>query len=106
MIVEKLSDNKKLINVINKLHSEPWPVFLNEDPFVKKYWRQIYKVYPEYQLLFKIYSENVDVGNSAPIYWNCNIDDLPSGFDEAIKTIIEENEKPNTLCGLAAVISK
>ena len=106
MIVEKLSDNKKLINVINKLHSEPWPVFLNEDPFVKKYWRQIYKVYPEYQLLFKIDSEYVGVGNSAPIYWNGNIDDLPSGFDEAIKTIIEENKKPNTLCGLAAVISK
>jgi len=106
VIVEKLSDNKKLVEVINKLHSEPWPVFLSEDSSVKKYWQRLYQVYPEYQLLFKIDSEYIGVANSAPIYWNGNIDDLPSGFDEAIETIIEENEKPNTLCGLAVVISK
>jgi GNAT superfamily N-acetyltransferase len=41
-----------------------------------------------------------------PIYWNGNINDLPAGFDEAIETIIEEDKKPNTLCGLAVVISK
>lgn len=106
MRVEKLSDNKKLVDVINRLHSEPWPVFLSEDSFVKKYWRRLYKVYPEYQLLFSIGEEYVGVGNSAPIYWNGNIDDLPSGFDEALKIIIEENDKPNTLCGLAIVVSK
>jgi len=36
VIIEKLSNNKKLVNVINKLHSEPWPVFLSEDSSVKK----------------------------------------------------------------------
>lgn len=106
MIVEKLSGNKKLIDVINKLHSEPWPVFLSEDSSVKKYWQRLYQVYPEYQLLFRINSEYIGVANSAPIYWNGNIDDLPAGFDEAIETIIEEDKKPNTLCGLAVVISK
>jgi len=106
MIVEKLSDNKKLVDVINKLHSEPWPVFLSENSSVKKYWQRLYQVYPEYQLLFGINSEYIGVANSAPIYWNGNIDDLPAGFDEAIETIIEENRKPNTLCGLAVVISK
>lgn len=106
MIVEKLSDNKKLVDVINKLHSEPWPIFLSEDSWVKKYWQRLYQVYPEYQLLFRINSEYVGVANSAPIYWNGNIDDLPAGFDEAIKIIIEENKKPNILCGLAVVISK
>lgn len=92
--------------MINKLHSEPWPVFLSEDSAVKKYWQRLYQVYPEYQLLFKIDSEYVGVANSAPIYWNGNIDDLPSGFDEAIEIIIEEDKKPNTLCGMAVVISK
>jgi len=106
VIVEKLSNNKKLIDAINKLHSEPWPVFLSEDSSVKKYWQRLYQVYPEYQLLFRINSEYIVVANSAPIYWNGKVDDLPSGFDEAIETIIEENEKPNTLCGLAVVISK
>ncbi len=106
MIVEKLSDNKKLVEVINKLHSEPWPVFLSEDSAVKKYWQRLYQVYPEYQLLFKIDSEYIGVANSAPIYWNGNIDDLPSGFDEAIEIIIEEDKKPNTLCGMAVVTSK
>ncbi|MGB6369668.1 MAG: hypothetical protein WBF68_01360 [Atribacterota bacterium] len=106
MIVEKLSDNKKLVNVINKLHSEPWPVFLSEDSSVKKYWQRLYQVYPEYQLLFRINSEYIGVANSAPIYWNSSIGNLPSGFDEAIETIIEEDKKPNTLCGLAVVLSK
>ena len=106
MIVEKLSNNKKLVDAINKLHSEPWPVFLSEDSSVKKYWQRLYQVYPEYQLLFRINSEYIGVANSAPIYWNGNIDDLPAGFDEAIETIIEDNKKPNTLCGLAVVISK
>lgn len=92
--------------MINKLHSEPWPVFLSEDSAVKKYWQRLYQVYPEYQLLFKIDSEYVGVANSAPIYWNGNIDDLPSGFDEAIEIIIEEDKKPNTLRGMAVVISK
>lgn len=106
MIVEKLSDNTKLVDVINKLHSEPWPVFLSEDSSVKKYWQRLYQVYPEYQLLFRINSEYIGVANSAPIYWNGNIDNLPAGFDEAIETIIEDNKKPNTLCGMAVVISK
>lgn len=106
MIIEKLSDNKKLVEVINKLHSEPWPIFLSEDSSVKKYWQRLYQVYPEYQLLFRIKNEYVGVANSAPIYWNSNIDDLPSGFDEAIETIIEEDKKPNILCGMAVVISK
>jgi hypothetical protein len=59
VIVEKLSDNKKLVDVINKLHSEPWPVFLSEDSWVKKYWQRLYQVYPEYQLLFRINSEYI-----------------------------------------------
>jgi len=106
MIIEKLSDNKELVNVINELHSEPWPNFLNEDSVVKKYWRKLYKIYPEYQLLFKIGNEYVGVGNSAPIYWNGMINDLPSGFDEAVKITVEDNRNLNTLCGLAIVISQ
>lgn len=106
MIAERLSDNKKLVDVINKLHSEPWPVFLSEDSSVKKYWQRLYQVYPEYQLLFRINSEYIAVANSAPIYWNGNNDNLPAGFDEAIGTIIEDNKKSNTLCGMAVVISK
>jgi len=106
VIAERLSDNKKLVDVINKLHSEPWPVFLSEDSSVKKYWQRLYQVYPEYQLLFRINSEYIAVANSAPIYWNGNNDNLPAGFDEAIGTIIEDNKKSNTLCGMAVVISK
>ena len=106
MIIEKLSDNKKLLNVINNLHSDPWPIFLSEDSIVKKYWHKVYEIYPEYQLVAKLDDEYVAVANSAPIYWDNNIDNLPSGFDEALKTIIEDNEKPNTLCGMAIIVSK
>lgn len=106
MTVEKLSDNENLIDAINKLHSEPWPTFLSFDSIVEKYWRRIYKKYPEYQLLFRVKAEYVGVGNCAPIYWNENNDGLPSGFDEAVKIIIDNKKKPNTLCGLAIVVSR
>lgn len=33
MIIKKLSDNKKLLKVIDRLHKDPWPVFLGEDLF-------------------------------------------------------------------------
>ncbi|MCD6578385.1 hypothetical protein J7L48_02820, partial [bacterium] len=106
MITEKLSENEKLVDVINSMHRGAWPIFLNEDAVVKKYWRTIYSKYPEFQLLFKIDSDYVGIGNSAPIYWNGKIEGLPNGFDDALKTIVGKNENPNTLCGMAAVISR
>ena len=70
MIVEYLSDNEKLVDEINNLDKNAWPVFLTKDTIVKKYWKGLYKKYQEYQLLLKIEDEYVGIGNSAPIYWN------------------------------------
>jgi len=102
----KLDDNPKFIDVINKIHSEPWPRFLNESAIIKKYWRKLYKIYPQYQFLLKDNSEYIGLANTFPIYWNGEIVNLPTGFDESIETILREPEAANTLCALAIVIKR
>ncbi|MCK4662382.1 MAG: hypothetical protein KAT68_05925 [Bacteroidales bacterium] len=106
MIVEYLSDNEKLVDEINNIDKDAWPVFLTKDTIVKKHWKSLYTKYQEYQLLLKIEDEYVGVGNSVPIYWNEKIDGLPIGFDEVLENVFKDNRKRNTLCGLAAITSK
>ncbi|MEA2103132.1 MAG: hypothetical protein U9P79_00595 [Candidatus Cloacimonadota bacterium] len=106
IIIRNLSEDPNLVNEINRLHEDPWPIFLNHDAIVKKYWRRLYKKFPKYQLLFKIGNEYVGVGNTAPIYIENNILDFRLGFDEVLENIFTSNKRENTLCGLAAVISK
>jgi len=102
----KLDDNPKFIDVINKIHSEPWPRFLNESAIIKKYWRKLYKIFPQYQFLLKDNSEYIGLANTFPIFWNREIVNLPTGFDESIEIILQEPETANTLCALAIVIKR
>jgi GNAT superfamily N-acetyltransferase len=106
MVIETLSENSTLLREIYKLHAKPWPLFLGHDEIVKKYWRPLIQKFPIYQLLCRLGHDYVGVGNAAPIFWNGVTDDLPSGFDEATKNIMEKPTKLNTLCGLAIVVSE
>jgi hypothetical protein len=99
-----LADDPKLIEILNWIHTEPWPRFLNESEIIKKYWRKLYKIYPQYQFLLKEKSEYLGLANVFPICWNGSIDGLPEGFDEAIKTILRTTESVNVLCALAIVV--
>ena len=67
MKFDTLSDNPELLDVINEIHSEPWPVFLSEDEVVKKCWRRLYDMYPQYQLLFREQTDYVGLANSFPM---------------------------------------
>jgi len=77
VIVEKLSDNKKLIDVINKLHSEPYPVFLSEDSAVKKYWQRWTGMYfgqsNKYIIQGALNPVNIDLENNLGEYIEPNV---------------------------------
>jgi len=104
--VESLAEDDKLIEVINSLHKDPWPEFLSADQMLVRHWRKLYEVYPEYQLLFKISEEYVGVANAFPMHWSGDMDELPSGFDEAIEAIAEGMAEPNTMAGMAIVVGR
>jgi len=106
MNLETLSDNPELLDVINEMYSKPWPKFMSEDESVKKYWRKLYSVYPQYQLLLKEQSDYVGVANCFPIEWDGTEDNLPSGFDQAMEVIFNNQETANCLCALAIVVGK
>jgi len=106
MNVTTLSDDPTLLNVINEIHSEPWPAFLSEDQVVKKHWRRLYDIYPQYQLVFKEGADYIGVANSSPIAWDGTNAVLPSGFREAVKVIMRSQEAANCLCALAIVVRK
>ncbi|MCK4329696.1 GNAT family N-acetyltransferase [candidate division WOR-3 bacterium] len=106
MKFDTLSNNPKLIDVINDIHSEPWPTFLSEDEIIKKYWRSLYEIYPQYQLLFKEETDYVGLANCFPIDWDGKVNGLPAGFDQAVEVILKNQQTANCLCALAIVVRK
>ncbi len=106
MQTEILLDDPSLVEVINEIHSEPWPRFLSEDEAVKKYWRDLYGRFPQYQLLFKDADEYLGLANAFPIFWNGTTEGLPAGFDEAVRLITRASKPANALCALAIVVRK
>ncbi|MBC8428865.1 MAG: GNAT family N-acetyltransferase [FCB group bacterium] len=106
MIYDTLANSPELLDVFDRIHSEPWPAFLSRDIFVIKYWSSLYNIFPEYQILFKVDSAYAALANCAPIFWSGNIIDLPEGFDRAMEQSIERQNVPNCLCVLAIVVKK
>jgi len=101
-----LSENKRLLAAINRLHRDAWPAFLSYDKVVRTHWRSVYTRFSDYQFLFRATGRYAAVGNCAPIYWDGDVDGLPAGFDDALMRILSKGDEPNCLCGLAAVIHK
>ena len=106
MNVTTLSDDPQLVDVINEIHSEPWPAFLSEDEVIKKYWRRLYEVYPQYQFVFKDGPDYVGLANCSPIHWNGTPANLPPGFREAVEVIVRSEHTADCLCALAIVVRK
>ena len=106
MKFETLLENQKLLDVINEIHSEPWPPFLNEDQVLKRYWRRLYEIYPQYQMVFKENADYIGLANCFPIYWDGKVSNLPSGFDQALEIIDKNQDTVNCLSALAIVIRR
>lgn len=109
MNIEVLENNPELRPKLNKLHKQ-FPAFISSGGYVGDYyWNKVGLVehFPAYQ--FALTGENGEVigcGHTIPLYWNGSLEDLPGGYDEAIKRGFENKLngiKPNILCALAAV---
>jgi len=89
-----------------------WPEFMFHDDVAVNNWFDLYDQFPEYQFGLKDNESGklMAIGNSIPIKWDGNLEDLPDGgFDWALLKGIADREaerKPNLLCALQIVVSK
>jgi len=106
MILESLADNPAILEVMEEMHKEAWPAYLNEGGDSVKYWQSHANVYDEYQFLMKEADEYIALTGSLPCCWNGEVDDLPAGYDDVVKQALNKQESPNTLCVLSMIVSK
>lgn len=93
----------------SKLGKKVWPEFIQHDAVLEKYWNNLYSDFGDCQFAF--YSEDgfAGVGNSIPLRWDDNFENLPiEGLDWAINKAIKDNQNnltPTLLVGVQILIN-
>jgi hypothetical protein len=66
------AERPELTDDMLRLGASPWPEFLNHGPVVRRLWRSIYELAPDYQfgLLDDQTNALAAVGNCIPIRWD------------------------------------
>lgn len=102
-----VKDNSGLKKEMDKLHSISWPDYFGGSEVLKSDWEKIYINHPEFQfVIFDDQDNKIGVGNSVPILWNGDKENLPKGWDGTIiQSCIQSKEKCNTLVIFAGVIN-
>ena len=80
---------------------------LNSD-VANRLWHHLAGRFAEFQFVLVEDGLAVAAGNAVPIRWNRSLQDLPSGWDEALRRGVreyEQNAVPNTLCALAMSVA-
>ena len=98
---------------IEKLQSalgrSSWPAFMQHDAIVRKYWPKLYTHFLKFQFALFEHEKLVGVGNSIPLKWEGEYDQLPdTGIDwamEKAKMDYDNNLGPNLLVGLQILIN-
>jgi len=110
MDYDKISNIKGHIELQYEITKDLWPEFMFHDAVSNKYWDKLFSVYPNFQYSIKSNGVILGIGNSLPLCWNKDFNQLPErGWDWALKKGIEDQKKdikPNTLCGLQIAVAK
>jgi hypothetical protein len=89
-----------------------WPVFMQHDPVVNRYWGRLVTELPEYQFVLLDAANDTIAAlcNSAPLAWNDAPANLPAhGIDWALTKAFDDLESrriPTTQCALAIAIKQ
>lgn len=105
-----MAERPSLRAAAEKLITDVWPAFLQQDQIAYEFWSRLYDDFPAYQLfLLEPETETlVAVGNSIPLAWNEAAEALPAegwrwalaqGFADAAAGSV-----PQTLCALSITL--
>jgi GNAT superfamily N-acetyltransferase len=106
--ITTLAERPELEAQIPRLHEASWPPFIQADPVSRRYWGELFEVFPEYQYLLCDDDQVISAGHTIPLAWDGTVAGLPSGWDGALEVGFSDYEQgrlPNALCGLSIVIA-
>ncbi len=93
------ADKPGLIDIAHEITQPEWPEFMMKDPIANEHWHDLYERFPEFQFVLqeKATESLVAVGNSIPLAWSGEIDDLPDdGWDWALLQGVKDHEAGRT----------
>jgi len=92
------------------LGAKTWPVFMQHDAIVNKYWPFLYTRFLNFQFALFENDEIAGIGNALPLNWQKSFTELPdAGMDWAMEKAnldFQESIKPNLLVGLQILVNK
>ena len=87
-----------------------WPEFMLHDEVADRLWHHLLDDFPAYQFALLIEDRVVATGNSLPLAWSGEIDDLPDeGWDWAMERGVDDllaGREPNLQCAIAITIAE
>lgn len=109
--IHTLDERSDLLDSMQEVIAEAWPEFMLHDSVADRYWDDLYDVFPCYQfaLVEEEQDEVVAVGNSIPLHWEGDIEELPDeGFGWALEAGFDHHaagHAPNMLAALSISIA-
>lgn len=101
--------DSKINELQSELGSRSWPEFMQHDELVSKYWLRLYDEFIDFQFAFFKDEELSGVGNTIPLNWNRQQNDLPdTGLDWAVQKANDDfikGLKPNILIAVQILIN-
>ncbi|MEA3287255.1 MAG: GNAT family N-acetyltransferase [Candidatus Marinimicrobia bacterium] len=98
---------KGFVDAADEVSLVSWPEFMLHDEVANQYWYTLNDKFANFQfaLLNKTSHQWVAVGNSIPVHWTGELQNLPDeGWDWALESGMTSDESPNLLCALAIQI--
>ena len=80
-----LAERPELDAQIPGLHEASWPPFIQADPVARRYWGELFAVFPEYQYLLCDDEQLIAAGHTIPLVWDGTVAGLLGGWDEALE---------------------
>jgi hypothetical protein len=102
----------QIAQAMRTLGASPWPQFLNQGAVVKRLWRYLYELAPDYQfaLLDKKRESLAAIGNCIPIRWDGDPHSLPDGGVDTVLqdgvACLRERATPTAASALMIVVSR
>ena len=103
-----LKENPGLLDRIGELEDEAFARWLNEDPTWQEAFPKILETFPEYQLFFLDSDTDtlLAASNQVPFYWDEKVENLPR-YQQMLLDCVTDQEKgikPNSVCGIMAIV--
>ncbi|HEY6933379.1 MAG TPA: GNAT family N-acetyltransferase [Marmoricola sp.] len=88
---------------------ERWPEFIFHDDVPRQYMPRVAEYFRDYDILLLDDGKVAAGGWGVPLVWDGTVEDLPSGYDDALVRAVEGHERgarPNTFSFMAAAVAQ